>query len=78
MAQSSAESEYNSAYTEVMDIAYFRMLNITLLNKYIDVVPYQASIIILDIKLAICMANSGKDIKHTRHISRIMHSVRKF
>ena len=30
----------------------------------------------MDSKSAIFMANDGKDTKHTRHISRIMHFVR--
>ena len=39
VAQSSADSEYNPAFTEVMALAYFRMLNNDFLNKYPDVVP---------------------------------------
>ena len=39
-------------------------------------VPKEAPLIVLDIKLAMCMANNGKDTKHTRHISRRMHFVR--
>ena len=38
-------------------------------------VPEQVSIIILDIKSAICMAKNGKDTKHTRHIPIGMHFV---
>ena len=38
-------------------------------------VPEQVPLIILDIKSAICIANIGKDTKHTRHISRIIHFV---
>ena len=39
-------------------------------------VPEEAPLIFLDSKSAICMANNGKDTKHTRHISRRMHFVR--
>ena len=38
-----------------MDLAHFRILNNEFLNKYTDVVPDQAPLIILDIKSAICM-----------------------
>ena len=37
--QSRTESEYNSACTTWMAIAYLRILNNELLNKYPDVVP---------------------------------------
>ena len=39
-------------------------------------VPKEAPLIVLDNKYAMCMANNGKDTKHTRHISRRMYSVR--
>ena len=45
------------------------------MNKDPYVVPEQAYFIILDIKSAVCMSNNGKDTKHTRQISRIMHFV---
>ena len=32
--------------------------------------------IVLDSKLAMCMAKNYKDTKHTRHIARRMHFVR--
>ena len=48
VAQSSAESEYNEAYTAVMSLANFSMLNIELLIKYPDVVPEQSPLIILE------------------------------
>ena len=38
-------------------------------------VPKEAHLIILDSKYDICMANNGKDTKHTRHIARRMHFV---
>ena len=40
------------------------------------IVPEEAPIIILDIKSDVCMAKNGKDTKQTRHITRIMYSVR--
>ena len=39
-------------------------------------VPKESPLIVLDSKSAMCMANNGKDTKHTRHIVRIMHFVR--
>ena len=45
------------------------------LNKYPNVVPKEDPFIVLDSKSAICMANNGKDTKHTRHIARRMHVV---
>ena len=32
--------------------------------------------IVLDSKYVMCMANNGKNTKHTRHIARIMYLVR--
>ena len=59
-----------------MDIAHFRMLIHELLNKDPDIVTEESPLIVLDRKSAMCMANNGKDTKHTRHIARIMHLVR--
>ena len=59
-----------------MALAHFRMLIHELLNKDPDIVPEESPLIFLDSKSAICMANNGKDTKHTRHISRIMGFVR--
>ena len=73
VAQYSAESEYNSSCTAGMSLAYSRVLNIELLNKYPDMVPEQSHLIILDTKSSICMANNFKETKHTRQISRRMH-----
>ena len=39
-------------------------------------VPKQAPLIILYGKSVLCMANNGKDTKHTRHIVIILHIVR--
>ena len=59
-----------------MALAHFRMLIQELLNKDPDIVPEEAPLIVLDSKYAMCMANNGKDTKHTRHIARRMHLVR--
>ena len=59
-----------------MDLARFRVLINKLLNKYTDIVPQEAPLVILDIKYSMCMANNGKDTKNTRHIERRMHFVR--
>ena len=50
-----------------MALAHFSMLNNEFLKKDPDVVPEQALHIILDSKSSICMADNGKDTKHTRH-----------
>ena len=76
VAQSSAESDYNAACTAGMALAHFRMLVHKLLNEDPDMVPKEAPLIVLDIKTVMCMANNGKDTKHTRHIARRMHFVR--
>ena len=52
------------------------MLIHELLNNYPYIVPEEVSLIILDIKSDVCMANNGKDTKHTRHIYRRVHFVR--
>ena len=59
-----------------MALAHFRMLIHELLNKDPVIDPEEDPLIVLDIESAICMAKNGKDTKHTRHISRIMHLVR--
>ena len=75
VAESSAESEYNSVCTEGMALANFRMLIHELLNKDPDIVPEEAPLIVLDNKSSMCMAENGKNTKHTRHITRRMHFV---
>ena len=72
----SAESEYNEAFTAEMDLAHFRTINNELMKKDTDVVLEQAPLIILDGKLAVCMANNIKDTKQTRHLYRKIHFVR--
>ena len=76
VAQSSAESEYNVACTAGMALAHFRMLIHELLNENTDMVPKEGNFIVFESKSSMCMANNGKDTKHTRHIARIMHFVR--
>ena len=73
--QSSAESEYNEACTAGMALAHFRVLIHELLNKDPYIVTWEAPIIVLDGKSLLCVANNGKDNKHTRHIARRMHLV---
>ena len=68
VAQSSGESDYNAACTAGMALAHFRMLLHELLNEDPEVVPKEATFIVLDSKSAICLAKKGKDIKHTTHI----------
>ena len=46
------------------------------LNKDPDIVPEEATLIVLYSKSAMCMAKNSKYTKHTRHIARIMHLVR--
>ena len=75
-AQSSEESEYNSACTEGMDLAHFRMLIHELINKDPDIVTEEAPLIVLDSKSAMCMDKNGRDTKNNRHIARRMHLVR--
>ena len=43
-----------------MALAHFRMLIHELLNKYPDMVPEEAPLIVLDSKSDLCMANNGK------------------
>ena len=69
VAQSSVESEYNSACTTGMDLAHFRMLVHELLNEDSDMVPKEAPLIVLDGKSSMCMAKNGKDTKHTIKIA---------
>ena len=48
VSQSSAEIEYNAACTEGMDLSHLRMSVHELSNKDPDIVPEEATIIILD------------------------------
>ena len=73
VAQSSAESEYNTACTAGMALAHFRMLIHELLNEDPYKVPEEAPLIVLDRKYDVCMAKNGKNAKYTRHIARRMY-----
>ena len=76
VSQSSAEIEYNAACTAGITLSRFRMLIQEFLNKDLDIVPEKVPLIILDSKSSVCMANNSKDTKHTRHISRGVHSLK--
>ena len=56
-----------------MALAHFRMFIHEFINKDPDIVTEEASLIVLDSKSSMCMANNGKDTNHTRHIARRMH-----
>ena len=75
-SRSSAESEYNAACTTGTTLAHFSMFIHELLNKDPDIVPEEAHLIVLYSNYDMCMSNSGKDTKHTRHITRRMNFVR--
>ena len=74
VAQSSAESDYNTECTTGIALAHFRTLINELLNKDPCIVPKEAPLIILDIKSALC--NNGKDNNHSNKIDRRVHLVR--
>ena len=59
-----------------MALAHFRMLIHELLNKDPGIVPEEDPLIIFYSKTAMFMAKNGKDTKHTRHITGIIHLVR--
>ena len=64
-----------------MALANFRMLNIELLKKDLDMVPEQAPPIVLDRKSDICMTNNGLYNKQTIHISiriNLLRNVEEF
>ena len=74
-SQSSAKSQYNETFTARMALAHFRMLIHELFNKDTDIVPQEAPLVVLDGKSDMCMANNGKDTKHTRHNAKRMPFV---
>ena len=76
VAQESAKTEYNAVCTAVMALPHFRMLIHEFLNNDTDIVAYEAPMIFMDSKSAMCMANNGKDTKHKRHIDRRIYFVR--
>ena len=45
------------------------------MNKDPDKVPEEDTLIVLDIKYDMYMANNGKDTKHTSHIARRMDFI---
>ena len=59
-----------------MALTHFRVLIHELLNKDPDLVPEESSLVFLDSKSDMFMANNRKDTKHTRHIASRMHFVR--
>ena len=59
-----------------MVLAHFRMLIHELLSKDPDIFPEEAPFIVLYSKFSMCMANNGKDTKHSRHSARRMHLVK--
>ena len=59
-----------------MALAHLRMLVHELLKKVPDIVSKEARIIILYGNYVVCMANNGKNTKHTRHTSRRVHLLR--
>ena len=56
-----------------MALSHFRMLVHEFLNEDTDMVPKEAPLVVLGNKSNMCIANNGKDTKHTRHIARIIH-----
>ena len=58
-----------------MALSHFRMLIHEFLNKDPVIAPEESPLILFYSKPSICMANNGKDTKHTRHIARRMHFV---
>ena len=59
-----------------MYLAHLRILIHGILNKDKDILPEEAPLVILDITSTSCMDNSGKDIKHTRHIAKRVYLLR--
>ena len=59
-----------------MDLAHFSMLIHELLKKDLDIVPEKDPLIILGIRSSVCIANNGKDTKHTSRITRRVNFVR--
>ena len=58
-----------------MALLHFRMLINELLNKDPDIVSEESPLVVLDIRSTMFMDINGKDTKHTRHTTRIMHFV---
>ena len=75
VAQSSSEINYNAACTLGIDLSHFRVLIREFLNKGSDIIPEEASLIILNSKSVVCVVKNGKYTNHTKHISRRVHFV---
>ena len=75
VSHTSAENNHNASYTALTSLSGFSVLNNEIINKDKYVVSEQAPIITLDSKSYVCMANNGKETKHTRHISSSIHFV---
>ena len=56
-----------------MALAHFRMIIHELFNKDRDIVLEEANLNVFYSNSDMCMSKNGKDIKHTRHIARIIH-----
>ena len=59
-----------------MALSHLRMLIHEFLNKYPDIFPEEAPLIVLDIKYTMCIAKNGKDTKHTIQMARRTNLVR--
>ena len=62
---------HRNGFSTFQDVKFFELL-----NEDPDMVPKEATLIVLDSKSAMCMDKNGKDTKHTRHIARRIHLVR--
>ena len=49
-----------------MDLVHFRMLIHEFFNKDADIIPEEATLIILDTKSSMCMVQNGKDTNQKR------------
>ena len=56
-----------------MSLEHFKMFIHEVLNKYPDIVPEEAPLVVFDSKSGMFMDKTVKDTKHTRHIARIIH-----
>jgi hypothetical protein len=75
VALSSAEAEYNEACLATMALAHIQMFENELENQQVD--NATNTNLYLDNISAIAMGRSFRDTKHTRHILRRYHYVRK-
>ena len=54
----------------------FKDVNSSIFEQNPGIVPEESPMIVLYNKSSMCVANNGKDTKHTRHIVRRIHLVR--